>query len=122
MAKDLMVSFRNEVLHNGPESTLPCNLNDKWLELLAGQLEAYFEREVEDALSLPLAAVLHILCTKSGGEAVTISQDKLFDHLCDYRIELGLEEIRRKTDLGIELVSLQAIFTNRAVTFRGAEE
>ena len=66
--------------------------------------------------------LLHILCTKSGGEAVTISQDKLFDHLCDYRIELGLEEIRRKTDLGNEPVSLEEIFTNRAVTFRGAED
>ena len=122
MAKGLMVSFRDEVLRKGLESTLPCNLNDKWLELLAAQLEAYFERDVEEALSLPFAAVLHILCSKSGGEAITVSQDKLFDHLCDYRIELGLEEIRRKTDLGNEPASLQTIFTNRAVTFRGAED
>ncbi len=122
MAKDLMISFRDEVLRKGPESTLPCNLNDKWRDLLATQLEAYFEQEAEDALSLPLAAVLHLLCSKSGGEAVTVSQDKLFDHLCDYRIELGLEEIRRKTDLGNEPVSLQEIFTNRTVTFRGAED
>ena len=60
MAKDLMVSFRDEVLRKGFESTLPCNLNDKWLGLLAAQLEAYFERDVEEALSLPFAAVLHI--------------------------------------------------------------
>ncbi|WP_321834170.1 hypothetical protein [Pseudomonas kulmbachensis] len=120
MAKGLMVSFRDEVLRKGLESTLPCNLSDKWLGVLAAQLEAYFEQDVEDALSLPLAAVLHILCSKSGGEAVTVSQDRLFEHLCDYRIELGLEEIRRKTEMGNEPVSLQAIFTNRTVTFRGA--
>ena len=101
---------------------MPCNLDDKWRDLLAVQLEGYFEHEVEDALSLPLAAVLHLLCSKNGGEAVKVSQDKLFDYLCDYRIELGLEEIRRKTDLGNEPVSLQAIFTNRTVTFRGSED
>ncbi|WP_339430148.1 hypothetical protein [Pseudomonas taetrolens] len=122
MAKDLMVLFRDEVLRKGPESTLPCNLNDKWLDRLTAHLEEYFEHDVEDALSLPFAAVLHLLCSKSGGEAVTVSLDKLFDHLCDYRIELGLEEIRRKTDLGNEPVSLQAIFTNRTVTFRGTDD
>lgn len=122
MPKDLMVSFRYEVLRTGPESTLPCNLSDKWLDLLSVQMEEYFEHEVEDALSIPFAAVLHILYAKSAGEPVKVLQSKLFDHLCDYRIELGLEEIRRKTDLGNEPVSLQAIFTNRAVTFRGTED
>lgn len=117
MDNDLMASFRHEVLSKGGESTLPCNLNDKWLGLLSAKLEAYIEHEEEDALTLPLAAVLHLLFTKNGGEAVTASLEQLFEHLSDYRIELSLEEIKRKTDLGNDPVSLEKIFTKRTITF-----
>lgn len=117
MAKDLLESFSKEVMRNGPESTLPCNLSDKWLGILSMQMEDFFENSSDDCLSLPLMAVIHILCAKSGGKAVTETQDKLFDHLCNYRIELGLEEVRRKTDVSVEPASLKTILTNRSVIF-----
>ncbi|ASV38959.1 hypothetical protein CI807_23035 [Pseudomonas sp. NS1(2017)] len=117
MTEDLLKSFSKEVMQNGPESTLPCNLSDQWLEVLSAQLEDFFENDSDECLSLPMMAVLHILFAKSKGEAISESQDRLFDHLCNYRIELGLEEIRRKTDVSVEPASLESILTNRRVAF-----
>ena len=39
-------------------------------------------------------------------------------NICNYRIELGLEEIRRKTDMDVEPASVRTIFTARNVTFK----
>ncbi|NWF12453.1 hypothetical protein HX785_02040 [Pseudomonas reactans] len=117
MTEDLLKSFSKEVMQNGPESTLPCNLSDQWLEVLSAQLEDFFENDSDECLSLPMMAVLHILFAKSKGEAISETHNRLFDHLCNYRIELGLEEIRRKTDVSIEPASLESILTNRRVTF-----
>ena len=117
MSEDLLKSFSKEVMQNGPESTLPCNLSDQWLEVLSAQMEDFFENDSDECLSLPLMAVLHILFAKNEGAAISETHDRLFDHLCNYRIELGLEEIRRKTDVSVEPASLEAILTNRTVTF-----
>jgi len=117
MSEDLLKLFSTEVMQNGPESTLPCNLSDQWLEVLSAQLEDFFENDLDECLSLPMMAVLHILFAKNKGEAISETHDRLFDHLCNYRIELGLEEIRRKTDVSVEPASLEAILTNRTVTF-----
>lgn len=81
---DFMELFRYEVLRKRGESTLSFNLNDKWLVLLSATIEAYVEQEEEDALTLPLGAVLHLLFTKNGGEAVTASLEKPFEHLSDH--------------------------------------
>jgi len=117
MSENMLVSFRNEVLLNGPESTLPCNLDERWLDVLSAHMEQFFESNVDGALSLPLAAVVHILFAKSGGEPVRESQDELIEQLCKYRLELGFEEIRRKTNLSIEPASLETILTNRDISF-----
>ena len=117
MSNNILVSFRDEVLFKGPESTLPCNLDERWLDMLSVHMEQFFECNVDDALSLPLAAVVHILFAKSGGEPVTKSQDELIEQLCKYRFELGFEEIRRKTNLSIEPASLETILTDRDVSF-----
>lgn len=117
MSEDLLKSFSKEVMQNGPESTLPCNLSDQWLEILSAQMEDFFENDSDGCLSLPMMAVLHILLAKNKGEAISETYDRLFDHLCNYRIELGLEEIRRKTDMSVEPASLESILTNRQVTF-----
>ena len=47
--------------------------------------------------------------------------DKLFEHMQDYRIELALEEVRRKTDVSPEPATLESIFTNRSVEVTGTE-
>ena len=60
---------------------------------------------------------MHILFAKNGGREITESMNKLFDHLQTYRIELALEEIRRKTDVKASPVTIDTIFTNRSVTF-----
>ncbi|MGY2361094.1 hypothetical protein ACW9IO_00910 [Pseudomonas azotoformans] len=118
MSEDLLKSFSKEVMRNGPESTLPCNLSDHWLEVLSTQMEDFFENDSDECLSLPLMAVLHILFAKNEGAAISETHDRLFDHLCNYRIELGLEEIRRKTHVSVEPANLESILTNRSVAFK----
>ena len=118
----LLSRFRDEVLRTGPEATLPGSLDDFWLAELSRNLEKVFDTEDDEeekggALSLPLAAVMHILFAKNGGREITESMNKLFDHLQTYRIELALEEIRRKTDVKASPVTIDTIFTNRSVTF-----
>lgn len=118
MSEDLLKSFSKEVMQNGPESTLPCNLSDQWLEVLSAQMEDFFENDSDECLSLPLMAVLHILFAKNEGAAISETHDRLFDHLCNYRIELGLEEIRRKTHVSVEPANLESILTKRSVAFK----
>lgn len=65
-----------------------------------------------------MIAVLHILFAKNEGAAILETHDGFFDHICNYRIELGLEEIRRKTDMDVEPASVRTIFTARNVTFK----
>ena len=48
-------------------------------------------------ISLPLAAIIHILFAKNGGEEISESSEKLYEYFQDYRLELALEEITRKT-------------------------
>lgn len=129
MDKDAIVGkFNDEVIKSGPEATLPVNLSDFWLTTLLRYLEEVFENddspENDDdsgALSLPLLAVLHIVFAKNGGKEISISMDKLFEHMQDYRIELALEEVRRKTDVSPEPATLESIFTNRSVEVTGTE-
>ena len=121
----LLSRFRDEVLYAGPESTLPGNLDDFWLAELSRSLEQFFDREDSEdeegkVLSLPLAAVVHILFVKNGGNEIKESMDTIFDHMQSYRVELALEEVRRKTDVKADPVTLESIFTNRNVTFEKA--
>ena len=118
MPTGLIESFSEEVVRTGPESTLPVNLDDKWLNILSMQMERYFENGADDSLALPLLAVIHILTAKNAGEAVSASHDELFDYLCNYRIEIGLEEVRRKTEMELEPATLENILTNRKVVFK----
>lgn len=72
---NLLALFRDEVLLTGPESSLPSNLSQFWLEELQNHLERYFdglnsESDAEEKdldISLPLAAIIHILFAKMVG-------------------------------------------------------
>lgn len=121
--KGTLKRFKEEVMMFGPEATLPSNLSDYWLTEIQQSLERYFDSvegpedmEGEGSMSLPLAAVLHILFAKSGGEPIRASLEEMFKHYEDYRIELALEEIRRKTGVQTESATIASIFTNRVVT------
>lgn len=121
--KHMLERFHGEVMMSGSEATLPINLSDYWLTEIQLNLELFFDSmeisekvEGEIRMSLPLAAIMHILLSKSGGKAVDLSLDEMFRHFEDYRIELGLEELRRKMGLRAEPPTIASIFTNRDVS------
>lgn len=115
MSNDLLFQFKQEVLDAGTESTLPCNLSEKWLGRLSYSIERYLDHDDESGISLVLGAIIHILMGKSRGEGVSYSVDQIFDYFMGYRIELALEEIRRKTEIFVDPATLENIFTNRDV-------
>ncbi|GLU39181.1 hypothetical protein [Pseudomonas sp. NBRC 100443] len=115
MSNDLLFQFKQEVLDAGPESTLPCNLSENWLGRLSCSIERYLDHDDESGVSLVLGAIVHILMGKSRGGGVSYSVDQMFDCFMDYRIELALEEIRRKAEIFIDPATLENIFTNRDV-------
>ena len=121
--KHILARFNDEVMASGPAATLPINLSDYWLTEIQLNLERFFEsieptKKTEDQISmaLPLAAIMHILISKTGGEAVEVSFEEMFRHFEDYRIELALEEARRHMGVTAEPATLASIFTNRDVT------
>ena len=115
MASDVLIAFRDEVIARGPQATLPCNLSDSWLCRISEEIERYFAAdEGDDAeFTLSLAAIVHILFAKSGGQEVTESFDKMFEYFERFRLEIALEEVRRKTDLEVEPATIETIFTDR---------
>ncbi|NYT79079.1 hypothetical protein H0A71_19010 [Alcaligenaceae bacterium] len=120
--KHVLQRFQEEVLRSGPEATLPSNLSDYWLAEIQQNIERCFdgEQDPEDAesesyLSLPLAAVMHILFAKNSDEEFTVPIEAMLKNIEDYRIELALEEIRRKTNIKAEPATIASIFTDRDV-------
>lgn len=126
--ENIIQRFQQEVLSSGAEATLPSNLSNFWLKELQQCLDRYFEdmnypesTEDEQSMALPLAAILHILFAKHGGEEVEVSMEKMFRNFEDYRLELALEEISRVTHIKTEPVTLDTIFTNREVVIENQE-
>lgn len=119
MEKSDLRKLKQEVLDRGPDATLPCNLPDAWLNLLARDLEMLLQeqKEYHCYMTAPLAIVVHILYAKHGnkGRVVSFSEEEMFNHLQDLRIEILLEIIRRNTDISPEPATLDTIFTNRDV-------
>lgn len=118
---DLIDRFVTEVLHAGPESTLPCNLSDEWLNVLLEQsnkmanLDQLEDEDNSSVCTELLAAVLHILMAKNGFEEVSIEQTELLQTMEQYTMELAIEELSRRTEFKCEPATLETIFTNRQV-------
>ena len=118
---DLIDRFVTEVLHVSPESTLPCNLSDEWLNVLLEQsnkmanLDQLDEEDNSSVCTELLAAVLHILMAKNGFEKVSIEESELLQTIEQYTMELAIEEVSRRTDFKCEPATLETIFTNRQV-------
>ena len=117
--------FKKEVLCNGPEAVLPCNLSDAWLAEMQHSVERYFAVgqegkegvDEDEGMSLPLLALIHILFAKNGGHAINIAATEIFDYLGYYQTELALEDIRRKTDIQTNPATMESILTDRNVRF-----
>lgn len=118
---DLISRFKTEVMDTGPESTLPCNLSDEWLNVLLEQsnkmanLDQLEDEDNSSVCTELLAAVLHILMAKNGFEEVSIEQTELLQIMEQYTMELAIEELSRRTEFKCEPATLETIFTNRQV-------
>lgn len=119
MEKSDLQKLKHEVLDQGPEAALPCNLTEAWLSMLARDLEMLIQEQKEDHsyLTAPLAIIVHILYGKHGNKEteISFSEEELFKYLQDLRIEISLEIIRRNTNIAPEPATLDTIFTNRNV-------
>ena len=119
---DLISRFKTEVMETGPESTLPCNLTDEWLDFLlmqADKMANLEELDNEDGRPICtelLAGVVHILMAKNGFEDVSIEESELMHAMEMYALELGMEKVSRQTEFRCEPATLETIFTNRTVT------
>lgn len=114
--------LKQEVLDHGPEATLPANLPDEWIKLLARDLDILLNVDgngCEDHryLTAPLAIITHILFGKRGENesSVSFSEEDLVKFLDYLRFEIALEGVRRWTDISPEPATLETIFTNRKV-------
>lgn len=110
--------LQKEILDKPAEAALPCNLSDFWLGELAIALEVAIESSPDaenSQLAAPLALIGHILTTKNGGKEMSVTWEELFKHFNDYRIEIALEEVSRRTDIKSNPATLETIFSDRDV-------
>lgn len=112
--------LREEVLSGPPEAALPSQLSDYWLEMIARDLEMTVgddqpEEGEESYASAPLALIVHLLFAKRGGKELALSYDEMYSLFCDLRVEIGLEDVSRRTDIKAEPATLETIFSNREV-------
>lgn len=118
--------FHTEVTDLGGEACLPRNLSDEWLHVVARSIDELlgeddhepgtFADTKPERRAIGLAAVLTILRAKSGcPESLELDPEYLYQCLTEYQLELGLEEVHRKTERKCEPATLATIFTGRQV-------
>lgn len=111
-----ILQLKREVLDQGPEAALPSNLSDKWLGMLARDIEMLEEENDSDHnyLSAPLAIIIQLLLGKSGHMEGSFLEEELFEYLQYLQIEIALEVARRSADIDVVPATIETIFTNRA--------
>ena len=110
-----------QVLKQSPEAALPCNLTDEWLEQISCDLEGALgedaPQEIDaNLLAAPLALVIHILAGQHGEAGHEWSFEDLFSRVQDYRVEIALELLNRRTGVRSTPATLSTIFRQREVT------
>lgn len=117
MEQSDLLQLKREVLDHGPEAALPCNLPDKWLGMLARDLEMLPQEQdsSHSYLSAPLYIIIHLLLGKSGQREGSISVEELFEYLQHLKIEIALEVARRSSDIDVVPATIETIFSNRVV-------
>jgi len=115
MEQSDLLQLKREVLDQGPEAALPCNLSDNWLGMLARDIEMLQEETNSDHsyFSAPLAIIVHLLLGKSGQSEGSVSVEEFFEYLQYLQIEIVLEIARRNSDINIVPATMETIFTNR---------
>lgn len=117
MEQSDLLQLQREVFDKGPEAALPCNLPDKWLGMLARDIEMI--PQAHDSghsyLSAPLAVIAHILIGKprQKGTQVSFSLEDLFEYLQYLEIEIAIEVARRSAEIDAAPATMETIFTNR---------
>lgn len=88
----------HEVLRNPPSAALPSNLTDYWLDTALQGVERLVQADEEadpDLVRIPVSLVLHLLSEELASRRILMSDEKLFDYLGLYRMELAMEKLRR---------------------------
>lgn len=95
--------FEKEVLSKSGEKALPCNLADKWLELLGRDFDVLSgneapEYEMEFYAAAPIALTCRVLAAKRKTVTVTLDKDELQKYLDILNIEISSEIINRSNN------------------------
>lgn len=116
-----LAKLKREVLDLPPEFSLPRNLPDCWLDVLARDLEevVYIQRYSGDDLAVyaaaPMALIFNILRGKLPDSEQSMTCELLWEYFVDLQIEINLEIVNRRTPHKIEPATLVNIFTNRRI-------
>lgn len=112
--------LKTQVLDHPVAAALPCNLSDRWLELIGRDLDVCFadmepENDAPTHMAAPLALVICLLNGKHDAKKMTIDLDQLRVYLSHLRTEIALELINRQTSMRTNSATLETIFENRQV-------
>jgi hypothetical protein len=94
----LRSELAREVLHSAPSAALPSNLPDRWLDTALQGVERLVQADETadpELVRIPVDLVLHLLSQELASGAIAMSDEKLFDYLGLYRMELAMEKLRR---------------------------
>lgn len=111
--------FVAEVVKQDPEASLPCNMSDYWLEMIARDLEETvgMGEHVGDGsgqyAKAPLVLILRLLRAKASVEEIRIPLDTLHLYFRFLWLEINLEIVCRKTGQKAEAARLETIFSER---------
>lgn len=105
-----------EVLSKPSVAALPSALSDRWLELIARDLEAAVgDGRTESMPPAPVALVLHLLLAESRSQPVFVSFKAFERCLLDYRLAIAIEKVRRCTAIPLRPATLSTIFSDRQI-------
>lgn len=115
-----LTRLADEVLKQPSAAALPCNLSDEWLTMIARDLAGAFgevehDTSIEQLMAAPLALVIHILVGQGRGAGQAMPHEEAMACLNDYRIEIALELVNRKTGAKSTPATLATISKNRDV-------
>ena len=115
--------LKREVLDHPPVAALPKNLSDHWLDLIGRDLDVYFEDaepqyDESSHTAAPLALLMHLLSGKKGTNEIKLELEQVDALLNEFRTEINLELINRRTNMRVVGATMESIFENREVLFR----
>ncbi|MCR8960607.1 hypothetical protein M0765_023620 [Variovorax sp. S2] len=119
--------LEQEILSQPPEAALPANLPDRWLRLIARDLELADSVDTDApsvaaiSAAAPLALIYRILDGKGEAGEASIPVEVLLGYFFDFRVEVNSELVSRLTRTRFEPATLQSIFSNRTLALRQAQ-